>query len=394
MKKVLVYRSSLLPYSETFIRDQALALRAWHPVLIGRERVADGLPLDGLDVRTFDGDSRDVLQRLRNKASGMLGIATRSLRSAARGASLLHVHFATDAVAAWPVLRSLRLPTLVTLHGYDINVDMTWWRAGCGGRAMRGYPERLMRLSRNPRVYFVAVSEAIRARATASGIPADRICVRYIGVDTSRFAPAEPRLSQRRRRVLFVGRLVEKKGCGYLIEAMARVRLAVPDAELIVIGDGPQMRQCEERAAALDCGVRFLGVLAPDEVRRQMDFARVVCAPSVTAQNGDAEGLPIVICEAQACGIPVVTSAKGGAGEAVRDRVTGFVHGERDVAAIAEHLARLLTDDALLESQGAAARQRATEIFDIGRCSTGLEEAYDGVVNGDWRQQAGAEAYS
>ena len=76
---------------------------------------------------------------------------------------------------------------LVTLHGYDININRGWWEAGYGGPAMRNYPKRLLELASHPRVSFIAVSEAIRRRAISYGIPEEKITVRYIGVDTSKF---------------------------------------------------------------------------------------------------------------------------------------------------------------------------------------------------------------
>ncbi len=170
---------------------------------------------------------------------------------------LVHAHFGPDALDAWPLARALNLPMLVTLHGYDINTYRDWWEAGKGGPAMRTYPRRLLNLAEQPGVGFVAVSEAIRQRAIEFGIPGQKITVNYIGIDTSKFTPGGIPIAQRPPHVLFVGRLVEKKGCRYLIEAMSTVQREVPGARLIVVGDGPLRQSLEQLAQRLWRQCRF-----------------------------------------------------------------------------------------------------------------------------------------
>src|SRR5688572_14122531 len=116
----------------------------------------------------------------------------------------MHIHFGNELVSMWPVARSLGVPVVTTLHGIDINVNEEWWLQGA--RAERMYPRRLAAIAQDPRVHFVAVSEAIRRRAIDRGLPADRVFTRYIGVDASRFVPAGRPILQRKRRILYVGR--------------------------------------------------------------------------------------------------------------------------------------------------------------------------------------------
>jgi glycosyltransferase involved in cell wall biosynthesis len=377
-KTVLIYRNELLSLSETFIKAQALALDKWQAVLVGR-RLLNQLPLDNLDVRTVGPESSAFHSQLLWKASRILSTTPSHIRRTleTEGASLIHAHFGPDALDAWPLARALKLPMLVTLHGYDINIYREWWEAGNAGIRMRFYPRRLLRLARQPRVSFIAVSDAIRRRAIEFGIPNEKIVVRYIGIDSTKFNPGAIPITQRTPRVLFVGRLVEKKGAGYLIEAMAEVQKSVPAARLIVIGDGPLRQNLEQLAQKFGTQVDFRGALSNVEVKRELDAARVFCLPSVTAENGDAEGLPISILEAQASGVPVVTSARGGVGEAVKDGVTGFVFPERDVSALVSKLTTALVhDDVVDEIATACARFIATS-FDIRLLTTGLESSYD-----------------
>jgi glycosyltransferase involved in cell wall biosynthesis len=345
MKNLLVYKSDLLPYSETFIKEQVLACSRWNPVLVGRQRVK-GLSLDGLNVRLLHEGQRARWRETGWKLLRELNVAPPGVVKRLRDerASLVHVHFGTEAVSFWPVLRRLGLPVAVTLHGSDINIHPSWWKQPGAGPASRQYPDRLVALGQEPQVHFIAVSEAVRQRAIDYGLPAERISVRYIGIDVERFKPVGDAVSARAPRILYVGRMVEKKGCEYLVEAYAALRAKVPEAELVMVGDGPLLAPLKQRAAELNLPVQFLGSLDSEAVRRELDRSRVFCLPSVTASNGDAEGLGIVVIEAQACGVPVVTSARGGATEGIVDGMTGFAFAERDVPALTHALERVLAE--------------------------------------------------
>jgi glycosyltransferase involved in cell wall biosynthesis len=377
-KTVLVYKSDLLPWSETFIKDQVLALTKWRGVLIGERNLAQ-LSFDGLDVCLLRPDKPHLIDRAARKLARLTGTVPRSTvkRLREKRASLLHVHFGTDAVRAWPIARALNLPMLVTLHGFDINVDREWWEAGLGGHGMRDYPARLLSLARQPGVSFIAVSEAIRQRAISYGIPVSKTAVKYIGIDTSLFRADGRPILEREPRVLFVGRLVEKKGCEYLIKAFAPVQRAVPKARLVIVGDGPLRESLQRLAQKSAVRAEFRGVLSPAEVREQLNLARVFCLPSVQAENGDAEGFGLVILEAQASGVPVVTSALGGAAEGISEGVTGYSFAPRDVHALTTQLIRLLTDDAIAAALAEAGPRFVARNFDLFQRTEELEEEYD-----------------
>ena len=377
-KTVLVYHNELLPLSETFIKEQILALQEWRAVLVGR-RLLNQLPLDNLDIGIVGPERPTFPNRLLWEASRMLRVVPTQIRRAleATGASLIHAHFGTDALDAWPLARMLKLPMLVTLHGYDINIYREWWEAGNAGFGMRSYPRRLLQLAKQPHVGFIAVSEAVRRRAIEFGIPAEKVAVSYIGIDTSKFTPGRIPIDQRLPHVLFVGRLVEKKGCRYLIEAMSTVQKNVPDARVIVVGEGPLRRDLELFARALGINAEFRGAQSSADVKRELDAARVFCLPSVTAKNGDAEGFGLVLLEAQACGVPVVTSARGGATEGIRDGVTGFSFAEGDVRILAEKLTSLLKDDKILVQMARQGSQYVSKEFCLTKWARRLEVLYN-----------------
>lgn len=392
-RRVIVHRSDALPYSETFIKEQMQACRRWQPVLVGTHRVEAGLPLDGLQAQYLrDADSRG--ERWRDKLWRELGLPAPGMLERLRAvqASLVHVHFATDAVALWPSLERLGLPVLVTLHGYDINVHRQWWEEGHGGRAGRSYPRRLLRMAQSPLVRFVAVSQAVRETAIRYGLEGRKLHVHHIGVDLQRFRPEGPSAGARAPRILFVGRMVEKKGGHHLIHAFAALRRELPQAELAMLGDGPLLPAYQALARELGVPVEFMGRQGAEVVRAEFARARAFCLPSVTAADGDAEGLPIVVMEAQAMGVPVVTSARGGATEGIVDGESGLAFAEGDRPALTQALARVLGDAPLADRMADRARRFAELRFDIRACTAGLEIRYDECVEAAQRQ--GAQARS
>jgi glycosyltransferase involved in cell wall biosynthesis len=380
MPTVLVYRRILLPLSETFIKDQVMALRRWRGVLVGMHQLHE-LPLDGIDVQTLRADHRTFFERLHWKLSKSIGRVPQPAikRLKTEGASLLHAHFGVDAIDAWPIAKSLNLPMLVSLWGYDINTHREWWESGRGGRHMRSYPSSLLKLAHEPRVGFIAISDAIRQCAISYGIPEEKIRLCYTGIDTAKFTPGARPITERERRVLFVGRLVEKKGCEYLIRAFAQVQRKVSDASLIIVGDGGLRDKLQQLAKELKVNAQFRGALSSVQVRQELQASRVFCLPSVRAASGDAEGFGIVLLEAEACGVPVLTSAVGGGTEGIEHGVTGFAFPERDVDTLAARLIVLLSDDALATSMSHAGPAFVSEKFDLYRCTEKLELLYDTV---------------
>lgn len=378
MKKVLIYKTDLLNLSETFVREQAQACREWTPVFAGMQRVK-GLSLDDFDVtlladtpRHMHGLAARLLRRLH------LPHPRHVLRLARLRPALIHVHFGTDAVDLWPAARCLGVPMVVTLHGYDIMTYEHVWRSIGGARGR--YPQRLVAMSRSPRVHFIAVSDAIRQRAIECGLPAERVVIKHIGIDVGKFQHAGKPVAEREPHILFVGRLVEKKGIRYLIDAYAKLMQHVPAAMLTIVGDGPLRAELEAHARQLNVEPRFVGNRTPEQLRTHLAEARAFCLPSVRAANGDAEGFGMVLLEAQACGVPVVTSAMGGAQEGIIDGVTGFAFAERDVVALAAALEKLLTDDALAAHMSTAARRFVEDRFDLARCTHTLEQYYDEIM--------------
>ncbi|MBF5042766.1 glycosyltransferase [Aggregicoccus sp. 17bor-14] len=370
--RVLIYRDRLLPPSETFILQQAEALRRFTPVYLGAQAVR-GLPTPA--ERTFVVHPRDE-RSLAGVAFRLVGTAPRLFRALERlQPQLVHAHFGPDGVQALGVARRLRCPLVVTFHGYDVTVRDEYLQQSY---TQRRFLRCKFQLGERAGL-LVAISRFIRSAMIERGFPENKIRVHYIGVDTERF---KARSGQEREPiVLFVGRLVEKKGCGHLIRAMARVQARLPAVELVVIGDGPLRQELEAQARTLGLRHRFLGVQAPENVQAWLERARVFSVPSIVGSSGDAEGLGIVFLEAQAMGVPVVSFDTGGISEAVKHERTGLLAPAHDDELLAEYLCRLLQDDAMWRAFSVAGRQHVTGNFDLATQTRQLEELYLEVLD-------------
>jgi glycosyltransferase involved in cell wall biosynthesis len=148
---------------------------------------------------------------------------------------------------------------------------------------------------------------------------------------------------------------------------------------LIVIGDGPLRKDCEKLSAALLTRYRFLGSQPADVVQKWMALATVFCVPSMVAPSGDAEGFGIVFIEAQAMGLPVVSTKSGGIPEAVEDGHTGLLVEERDQPGLSEAILMLLQDELLWQRFSVAGRKRVLERFNLARQTERLEEMLAGL---------------
>jgi glycosyltransferase involved in cell wall biosynthesis len=378
MCNVLIFRELLLPPSETFVLAQAQALSRYRPVYCGLTNVPRALPVpDPIRLTSYDA----VLARYRMEGYKRVPWAPRFHQQVRRTRpALIHSHFAVDAADALGMQRSLRIPMVVTLHGFDVSTSDEGFARNRSGRRFLARRSRLWQAASQ----FVCVSNAIREIALRAGYPEEKLTVRYIGIDCEMFS-AVPAADREENLILFVARLVEKKGCEYLIRAAAQLRERHREARLVIVGDGPLRGQLEQLATQLKVPAEFLGVQGPDAVRGWMQRSTVLCNPSVTAANGDTEGLGMVFAEAQATGLPVVSTQHGGIPEVVHDGETGLLARERSVEELANHLERMLVDRTFWDACSERGKQWIRERFDIRRCTAGLEQVYDEAVERGWR---------
>lgn len=297
--------------------------------------------------------------------------ANAELLRVAQGASLLHAHFGEAGIAALPVQRRTGLPLITSFHGRDVAKP-----------SARPYGRLLYRRLFRRGAAFVVVSERMREQLVQLGAPPERVHLIRTGVDLQEI-PFSPRAwpDDGNVRLLTCGRLVEKKGTRYAIEALARLRGRYPHLQLTVIGEGPLRPALERQAQA--CGVadqvHFLGVQPVERVIEEMLASHIFVLPCVTAADGDQEGVPVVLMEAQATGMPVISSQHAGVPEVVQHGITGYLAQERNIEQLGALLATLIDNPAQWPEFGAAGRQRIVAVFDVNHAAAGLEALYDMV---------------
>ena len=369
---VVVFRRRMLAWSETFVARQALALPTWRPVFAGisRDTSGDAL-LNGRECLLLNEHARvPALARLALSAAGKVSPHWYDAVAAERP-HLVHAHFMSSGVAAVPLAQALDVPLVVTVHGYDV-LDRKL--------SARDQRRRLALFDTAARI--TAVSDFLLERLIALGCPPEKATRHYIGTDIGlEQQTSEEQEAQRDSvpHVLFVGRLVALKGCHDALEAFARVRATLPEARMSILGDGPERAALESRAATIG-GVEFQGVQPPEEVRRALSFAWVMCCPSGYSSDGGEEAFGLVFIEAQACRTPVLSYRTGGIGEAVKQGVGGYTVAPGDIDALTERLDDLLRNKALRRQLGMSGRARVVKEFNIATQGAKLERLYEDVL--------------
>lgn len=358
---VLIFRSELLPPSETFIPAQACALLRFSPFFAGLRLLPAGLSVDPEQSLLLTRTNTPAA-RFRRRLFLETGFAPDFLLALeSRHPVLLHAHFAVDAAAALPIQRRLGIPLLVTLHGYDVTSPDPILRRTAAGRVfLRRRADLFSRAA-----LFVCVSDHLRRRALARGFPAEKLRTLHTGVNLDLFAPDPLRSRARDPIVLFVGRLVEVKGCAHLIRAMSLIERRHPTAKLLIVGDGPLLDPLRDQARAAARHITFLGTQPPSVVRDLMHRATLLAAPSIVTPDGISEALNMAVCEAQAMALPVVGFRGAGVEEAVTDQQTALLVEPGDDPALADAICAILDDSAPAARLGAAGRSRVEANFSL-----------------------------
>lgn len=256
-------------------------------------------------------------------------------------------------------------PYVVTGHGGDVTAlnagFLRWLKARCIRKAD----------------YVTVVSEYLKEQLLDI-YPAEQIAIEPMGVNSAQFSGSlrqENYFGQKQRKVvLFVGRLAEKKGVKYLIEAMKTI-----DALLVIVGEGPLEKELKQQAQPLKDKVIFIGAKTHEQLRVIYASADVFAVPSVTAANGDKEGVPTVIAEAFASGIPVVATRHSGIPELITDGVNGLLVEEKDVHGLAEKLRCVLDNEKLAEKLTENGR-RTAEYYDYKEIAARYSVIYSQIV--------------
>ena len=227
---------------------------------------------------------------------------------------------------------------------------------------------------------FLPVSHSLKKRIVDQGCPEEKIVVLPSGIDCDKLTYARRTVAPGEQvRVMTIGRLVEKKGIAYAIEAMARVIESGRPATYDIVGEGVLRGQLERviEERGMQTHIRLLGRRTHDETIRLLQSAHMLMAPSITAADGDQEGIPNVLKEAMALGLPVISTRHSGIPELVEDGVSGYLVNERDVDALALRLSYLIDHPEKWAEMGKAGRACVETNYDIKALNDRLVALYE-----------------
>lgn len=275
----------------------------------------------------------------------------------------LHAHFATAPASVAMFTHHLAgIPYTFTAHAKDIYFDTK---------------PRLLRTKIKHSRAVVTISEYNRGYLTHLMHPSESTKARcvYNGMDLSRYSNGHPGIEKHLvPSIVTVARLIEKKGVGDLIRACHILRERERSFRLEIIGKGPLRAALKTQVHLLKLQdtVRFRGALAQEAVREAYRQADIFALPCVITENGDRDGIPTVLLEAMACGLPVVSTGVSGIPELVESGRDGILVEPRNPEMLADALDRLLSNEDLRKKLGAAACAKVTKKFSVERSVTEL----------------------
>lgn len=353
MESIAVYHYKYLPISETFIYRQLQGLAAEFDVrlmtsaLDNLEIYPDFRPM----VVPVAGIRERIALRFRPKPFSLS--QEQYLRDQLRGCRLLHVNFGNDGLRFSKIAVSAGVPLTCYFHGVDASALL-------GKSAIRsGYRDADFEAA-------ITVSREMQKRLAPHLGRTARFHVNRLGIPLALFPFKWRKWTGGGTVFLQVSRLVPKKGIDTTLRVFSRyLRDCDPSARLVLAGDGPLREALQRHATCLkiEDSVSFLGPVTYPETMRLMHSCDVYLHHSVTAPNGDMEGIPISIEEAMACGMPVVSTYHSGIPELIEHEANGFLVNEHDEEGYLAVLSKLRRTD--IGGISLRARQRIEEEFDL-----------------------------
>jgi glycosyltransferase involved in cell wall biosynthesis len=288
---------------------------------------------------------------------------------------LIHAHFGPNGLQMLSIAEELGIPLLVTFHGYDASSTLH----------NRVYLRHLRRLF--DYAHIICVSQHMANRLYLYGAVPSKTDIHYIGVPVEEFNVVERESikhkveQQKTLTFLQVSNFVEKKGHEYTVQAFHRFLPRHPNSQLVFAGDGPTRLQIEKLChnLGLNDQVSFLGKVAKPQVIDLMRQADVFFHHSVTAGNGNQEGIPTVIMEAMATGLTVLSTHHSGIPELIEDGVDGYLVDERDINSYAERLVLLVNGQ---PETGIRAAEKIRNKFNIDKQTKLLKDIYESIIDG------------
>lgn len=316
--------------------------------------------------------SLDIVRYGREAKSLRLIFATTPFISKQPKYDVIQCHFGTSGVKGI-ILRdmgAIKGKIVTTFHGSDVSKTFHEFNNNY-------YAELFSKGD-----YFLPISQFWQNKLFKLGCPSYRTSVHHMGVDPKQleFRAREPSNDQK-IRLVSIARLVEKKGIEYGIKAIAKLSAKYPQIEYVVVGDGDLRRKLEFLIEELRVGqqVKLLGWQEKSAIKEILNYSDILLAPSVTAKNGDQEGIPVVLMEAMSIGLPVISTLHSGIPELVQDGSTGFLVPEKDVDAICNKIDYFINHPEFIYSMGKKGSEYIEQNYNIHLLNKQLDETFHQV---------------
>lgn len=218
--------------------------------------------------------------------------------------------------------------------------------------------------------FIVCISSFHRDFYLAEGADPDKLIIVYCGIDTSIFSPVSQAVEDKPLRLISAARLVEKKGLKYLIGACQQL-VGQHSFTCTIAGDGPLLTELQQQIddLGLSALVKLTGKpILQEDIPAFMASGDIYCLPCVWAADGDVDGLPQMLMEAMACGVPVISTRLVGIPDLIKHGSTGLLVEPNDSNALAEAIGQLGHDDELRRRLALQGREAVTRRFDIATC--------------------------
>lgn len=364
--KVLHYKTNFLNPSETFIDRLIRNHTSFEPIgmCIDKRQFTDHLPIYQQPKSGFPGIFNTICFHLNLSLPFYKKVIEK------RQPDIIHAHFGYDGFRMYRVARRTNTPLVVSFYGSDVSrlpTEFDWKR-------------RYRKLAANAQG-FVAASQLMKSQLIDLGFPENKIKIIRFGVDIDTFNYQQNFSLD--DQLMMVGRMVEKKGFKYALNAIKILKTKGKTVNIDLYGDGPLREKLEEltRILGIENQVKFHGYVSIEKIRKELQDHSILLAPSVTASDDDKEGLPNTILEGMASGIPVIASNHAAIPEAVVDGETGLLVSERNPKAIAGAIEKILDQNTDIRAIRNNARNLIEEQYSVEQLVQNTEALYTKLIN-------------
>ena len=359
--------------------ERDIASRTFYPYRNATNSFQRFLWLPGLFSECFREDYKNVFKPLNFFKYGKDALLLNLLYEAhpffgRQPYDIIHSHFGPYGIMAQHLLEMgiLKGKLVTSFHGIDVSAYIS-------AKGSRVYNKLFSHCD-----LFLPVSQSWKGKLISLGCDEKKITVHHMGVDCRKFSFSPRKWTPDNGiRLVSIGRLTEKKGLEYGIRAVAHLIKEIPNVSYTIVGDGPLRTALTRLAMALDVGknVHLPGWKDRNEVIEILEQSHILLAPSITASDGDMEGIPMVLMEAMAMGIPVISTTHSGIPELVEDGTTGLLVPEGDSEGLSKMMEELINSPRLAQDLAENARGFIEENFNLDKQNDRLLQHYGNLLD-------------